>query len=267
MNEPQWVPIRFQKLSFPQLAPLNHSLQNLRFNTSANIGERNSTPYLSVIASTADGTSSSLASPKVSLHPDISTSRVVYVSGTTKARLDIRELCNLFSNYGNIEAGIQHKLKNCSFIMYSTQQGADLAVKHMRKLHIQGLKLLVTYSKFEELQEAQLKQMKDVYIPSPSCRRFKTGVPSMPNEISRTLHICIFLTGYRRKVEDYELINIVSEVSSPIRVKRDENKDNLNMWFVEFPKISDALWVIMKCHDRPFEDGNFRISFTKTKRG
>ena len=193
-------------------------------------------------------------------------SQVLYIKGTDPAKVSIRDLCNLFSNYGNLEIGFLQTDKQFALIKYSSLAGSALGMKHLNRLMLHGKKLSIFYSHFCDIEETRYMNMKEFFVPDSSCRRFRSGVPAQANPVSRTLHICVFFTHKRRLVRDAEVLECIARVAAPIRIQRDTNKDNINMWFMEFADTQSALEVLMKCHDEHFEDGNLRISFTKTRK-
>lgn len=193
-------------------------------------------------------------------------SQVLYIKGTDPAKVSIRDLCNLFSNYGNLEIGFLQTEKQFALIKYSSLAGSTLGMKHLNRLTLHGKKLSIFYSHFCDIEETRYMNMKEFFVPDSSCRRFRSGVPAQANPVSRTLHVCVFFTHKRRLVRDSEVLACIARAGSPIRTQRDANKDNINMWFMEFADTQAALEVLMKCHDEHFEDGNLRISFTKTRK-
>jgi hypothetical protein len=193
-------------------------------------------------------------------------SQVLYIKGTDPAKVSIRDLCNLFSNYGNLEIGFLQTDKQFALIKYSSLEGSALGMKHLNKLMLHGKKLSIFYSHFCDIEETRYMNMKEFFVPDSSCRRFRSDVPAQANPVSRTLHVCVFFTHKRRLVRDVEILECIARVASPIRTQRDANKDNINMWFMEFADMQSAVEVLMKCHDEHFEDGNLRISFTKTRK-
>lgn len=236
---------------------LDHSLSNVRINkqkTKTLVKESEVKPfpkkeYQKTVASSTKCQSSMLI-----------------IKGAGSANVTIQNLCNLCSNYGNVEAGLMNIEKKYSLIKFTSHEGALLAKKHLNKFSLGGTKLSVILSSQELDLKGQNSPHCQIYVPNVSCRRFKHEIPAHANPISRTLHVCIFFNHKRRMVRDGEVLQLISEHCSPIRIQRDSNKDNLNMWFVEFFGIAQATQVLMRCHDLAFEDGNLRISFTKTKR-
>lgn len=183
------------------------------------------------------------------------------------SNVSIQELCNLFSNFGNVESGQLDIERKCAYIKYTSYEGAASGLKHLNKLSLNGEKLQVQYDDSEEGVASSNRKGVEVFIIRESCKRFKAEVPKHANPVSRTLHVCIFFNNKRRFVSDDEILSILSHNSIiPIRLQRDWNKENVNMWFVEFSSIQESLKLIMKTHDYPLKDGNVRISFTKTKR-
>ena len=192
--------------------------------------------------------------------------RVLFVKGMNPANVSIQDLCNLFSNYGNVEKGIMHLDRKFALIQYSSNEGAISGLKHCNRLQVQGGKLSVFYSHLNQLQDEAQDGSLEQYSQDQSCKRFKNHVPKQANPVSRTLHVCIFFATKRRYVQDSELIDLLSSVATPVRIQRDTNTENLNMWFIEYPDQSTATEVLMKRHNLRFEEANLRISYTCTRR-
>lgn len=193
-------------------------------------------------------------------------SRVILVRGVDPRKITLRELCNLFSNYGNVEVGFMHMDKQFSLIEFCSKDAAILCMKHCNKISVQDCKLNLYYSRFDNIDQIGNDKNMIYFKPDASCRRYKLGVPIQANPISRTLHVCIFYRNKRRYVQDSEVLPMLNSIAQPTRVQRDVNKDNQNMWFMEFADTSAAIEVLMKVHDARYEEANLRISFTKTKR-
>lgn len=256
--------LRKAKLSKDELnRELDHSLQNVRFNRIRH-SSRSQLTYDRTNHQTENHDAA------LGLHSSANsirrTSRVLYVRGVSSDTVTIRELCSLFSNFGNIELGFMHFERQFALIKFTTVQGAELGLKYLRKLPFFDSKLNISFSHFNDLEEKWFNNQKEYFFPDANCRRFKKHVPTLPNAVSRTLHVCVFFWGRRRFVHESEMLQLVLPYAEPFRVQRDENKDNQNMWFMEFSTMKEALLVLMKCHDLNFEDGNIRISFTKSRK-
>lgn len=194
--------------------------------------------------------------------------RAVVVQNIHENALQVKSVCNLLSNYGNICFGLLFRECKTAVVLYECQQGAINGIHYLNGLYFCGEQLRISgWTHFEGLDPCYLFAYPDAYVP-PSCnRRFKKGIPAKTNKVSPTLHICIFYPSRRRVVSTNDMLKKLKSIGfPPLEIRRDTNPENQNMWFVDFKKLSDALQVLMLCHDSRFEDGNIRISFTKSKR-
>ena len=193
-------------------------------------------------------------------------STVLYVKGVDPNRVEIQDLCNLFSNYGNVEMGVMHKNKDFALIKYTTVRGAELGLEQLNKVSIFGFRMSIFFSKYEQIMEKRYHNNKEYCVPDPEYRRFKNEVPTQVNPISRTLHICIFQPNPKRVISESDVQKLISPFADCSRLQRDQNSSQLNMWFAEFQSRASAVLVLMKLHDSKFENGNIRVSFTRTKK-
>lgn len=80
-------------------------------------------------------------------------SSVLHVRGFEPDKVSIQELCNLFSNFGNVERGMMHTSKKFALIKYCSKDAAALGMKYCNKLQINGIKLSINYSRFDHIDE------------------------------------------------------------------------------------------------------------------
>ena len=249
-----------------QVKKFDHDISNIRFNI-----RRPESPKINKPPQT-DGPKPK--DPKTKTNevqsPNRKTSKsstVLYVKGVNPEKVSVQELCNLFSNYGNVEMGVMHKDKDFALIKYTTVQGAEMGLEQLDKVRILGFRMSIFFSKYEKIMEKRYLNNKEYYIPDPNHRRFKKDVPTQVNPISRTLHLCVFQSNPRKIISDKNILNFVSNYAECSRIRRDINTTQKNMWFAEFKSRASAIYVLMKLHDAYYEDGNVRVSFTRTKKG
>jgi hypothetical protein len=251
---------------------LNHDISNIRLN-SRNHFLNKAPQRLQDVPQTQEvrnpeAEASQEKKQKKSKHPQKSSksSTVLYVKGVDPNRVEIQDLCNLFSNYGNVEMGVMHKNKDFALIKYTTVRGAELGLEQLNKVSILGFRMSIFFSKYEQIMEKRYHNNKEYCIPDPEYRRFKNEVPTQVNPISRTLHICIFQPNPKRVISESDVQKLISPFAECSRLQRDQNSSQLNMWFAEFQSRASAVLVLMKLHDGKFENGNIRVSFTRTKK-
>jgi RNA recognition motif. (a.k.a. RRM, RBD, or RNP domain) len=250
---------------------LNHDISNLRLNPRLQHPFAAPQPLREARQPLLDADLEEEASQekkKKSKHPQKSSksSTVLYVKGVDPNRVEIQDLCNLFSNYGNVEMGVMHKNKDFALIKYTTVRGAELGLEQLNKVSIFGFRMSIFFSKYEQIMEKRYHNNKEYCVPDPEYRRFKNEVPTQVNPISRTLHICIFQPNPKRVISESDVQKLISPFAECSRLQRDQNSSQLNMWFAEFQSRASAVLVLMKLHDSKFENGNIRVSFTRTKK-
>lgn len=202
-------------------------------------------------------------------------SRFVLVKGPYLGELSSKQIYNLLRNYGNIQYVYKHPSSPMALVRYQMVEGSCLAVKFCSDVVIGQVRLKVVFAGSLSIQSSSLgvegysrfiPTKKDLFVPEISSQRFKDGFPRRANPISRTLHLSVFFKHLRRIVDDQEIFVLVETLATPIRLQRDPNQTNLNMWFMEFETVQQAVQIVLKFHDFPFEDGNLRISFTQCRR-
>ncbi len=251
---------------------LNHDISNIRLNLGRHF--QHAVPQLPQEAQRTEeqkdpeAETSTENKKKKSKQPQKSSksSTVLYVKGVDPDRVEIRDLCNLFSNYGNVEMGVMHKNKDFALIKYTTVRGAELGLEQLNKVSVFGFRMSIFFSKYEQIMEKRYHNNKEYCIPDPEYRRFKNEVPTQVNPISRTLHICIFQPNPKRVISESDVQKLISPFAECSRLQRDQNSSQLNMWFAEFQSRASAVLVLMKLHDAKFDNGNIRVSFTRTKK-
>jgi hypothetical protein len=194
--------------------------------------------------------------------------RAVCIYGIHPNVMNVKKLCNLLSNYGNICFGMYFKEANFAFVMYECQQGAQNGIHYLQNMRwLRKWLQICPWSHFDGLDPCYLFAYPGIYVPPIGHRRFKQGIPKKANSVSATLHICIFYPARRRVVSSNDILSFLRKAGyDPLEIRRDSNPENQNMWFVDFKKLSDSILALMTCHDSQFEDGNIRISFTKSRR-
>jgi len=195
-------------------------------------------------------------------------SQILVLGGLNWHNFTIKEISSLFSNYGNIHFGMSFKTSDVLLIMYTTSAGAQLGLQYLKSLNLRGKRAnIVLLSNFDGLDPCHLEAPPSIYVPPFANRRFKQEVPNQANAISSTLHVCVFYPGKRRVVTNSEMTDHFKSFGViPQQLRRDPNPDHSNMWFIDFKNNSEAVICLMRAHDSPFEDGNVRISFTKSKK-
>lgn len=203
-----------------------------------------------------------------SFSQDILLAQVLVVKGFDWETFKLKELTSLFSNYGNIYFGATFPMLGCACIMYTTKAGADLGLQHLKSLNVRGTRVKVErLQHFEGLDPCYLVDRTEVYVPPAAHRRFKQEIPRQANGVSSTLHVCVFYPGKRRVVTNAEISEHFKIFGvTPQQLRRDPNPEHFNMWFADFKNLSEAVVCLMRAHDSPFEEGNVRISFTKSKK-
>ena len=259
----------------------DHSSYNLRFNYSSNylmqdnINQRpetspSSTHHLSASASHHRflSTVSSGDSPLSGASPlDQLMSRgqhIVSVEGIDWRQVGSKDLCNLFTNYGNIELAICCSSGDGFYLCYFSRQGVEFAVSCLNGMNLEGDIVSVKSISKAFLQSQLLSKKYSYFAPRKRFSSKGPGLPNKVNPISRTLHVTYHHDRDDRLLPEDSLLQAMSHFGEIVRIKRETSAKKRNMWFVEFVDEAGAIRVVMRQHNRLFAGGTLRISFTKT---
>lgn len=264
---------------------LNHSTTNIRFNclrigVRRDHGDSNNRKYQTAAKTEANivpSASSLQILPKTkpcptsldgmvhySVNKTQPSSQYLFVSGFDFREFSIVNICNLFGNYGNIEAACYSQDLGECLLTFSNVQGARYAKENLGEISLQGYDIKVNYtdSCHESLTVSDRLPLK--YTP---LKRFSTkgsGLPNQANPVSRTLHLTYSSDSDSILLDDSVLLAWLSQSGEVVRLKRELFKKKKNMWFAEFRSETDAIRVLMREHGKLFQGGILRVSFTKT---
>lgn len=192
--------------------------------------------------------------------------RYLKITGIDLKLYPIKEVCNLFNHYGDIEKAFYSENSNsCLYFRYSSPEGAHYTVVQLKNLRLRGME-----PKFEMLSAVEF----DARVLSLQAKGFtprkrfsaKAGatIPNSINPVSKTLHISFYREGEFSAIEEETLRKQIEKVGVDIvRLKRENKKSNLNMWFLECKSVEDASRVLLKQHNKFFLGGSLRVSFTR----
>ena len=178
---------------------------------------------------------------------------------------EVRELCNLFTNYGNIELALVSQDLKQAFLYYVSPIGAQYAYRYLNNITILRTHFAVRLLEFDAAHHAQRNLEMVKYFPKKRFSAKGAGVPFQVNPPSRTLHVTYSREQEDRLISDQQILELLSTFGAPLRIKRESSKHcQVNMWFVEFSDEAIAVRVLMTAHYRSFQGGTVRLSFTKT---
>lgn len=175
-----------------------------------------------------------------------------------------KELCNLFTNYGNIEFAISCKDGDGLFLCYYSKLGAEFAVSCLNDASLAGDRISVNQITLTMLQGYIASRTYTFFSPR---KRFSSRGPGLPNKVnplSRTLHITYHHDRDEGQLSEADICQALRHDGLIVRIKRENAPKKRNMWFVEFSDVETAMKVLMKQHNKLFMGGTLRISFTKT---
>jgi RNA recognition motif-containing protein len=175
-----------------------------------------------------------------------------------------KELCNLFTNYGNIQLAICSSDGNGFFLCYHSRYGADLAISCLDGANLDGDAITVKSISTAFLQSYLASNKYTYFAPRKRFSSKGPGLPNRVNPLSRTLHVTHHHDRDERLVSEDDIYRSLSQFGAVARVKRENATRKRNMWFVEFVDQAAAVKVLMKLHNKLFMGGTLRISFTKT---
>lgn len=175
------------------------------------------------------------------------------------SRVTPKDLCNLFTCFGNIVSARIDWTESIIYFEYCQLQGVKNAVECLDGLEIEGTNIHVEHFPFD-LPPKEYGFVHPEFRYSSRVR----GLPRIVNPVSRTLHVTYHSETSKEHVSEEKLREYLSKFVAPVRIYRELKKRRNAMWFVEYAEESAALKVLMSLHDRPFLNGSLRISFTKT---
>ena len=190
--------------------------------------------------------------------------KIITITGIAETT-PLREVCNLFSNYGDVKMLTRHQGSGEIYCNYYEAKSVQSAKKFLDMMKIKESVVRITLlcdKMYEQIcnstNPSSIEQL-DMRLVT---NRFKNKCPRRVNCISRYLHIAIFFKKNRRFVSDQLLLSAISRYCQPIGLRRDKNVENRNMWFVDCSSIYDACQAIMRLHNATFMEGHLRVSFT-----
>lgn len=189
---------------------------------------------------------------------------IARVSGIDWGTANLAELCNLFTNYGNIEVAVVYPFLGDIFLCYVSPVAVSNAIAHLNDLLLGCGRLRISSATKSEAIHLMSQYEHAFYCPSKRFSLKAQELPKVVNPLSRTLHVSFDFVGEKKVLSDPVIFLTLSKHCQPIRIKREVKKSYKNLWFVEYASESDALKVLMKQHNQPLESGTLRISFTKT---
>lgn len=252
--------VHFSKLNSSDslVKSLNHEEQNLRFNTISSFRIRDNFPHRQVAE---DGVKTTLATV-VSNKPI--RSRCLLLQNAQFEKWSVRELSNLFTNFGNIDRVVYNIKSNGCLFVYGCPVGVQNAVNCLAGLSLLGLEIrLVPHPSDELLDNCFTGDEIAEFIPRKRFITSESGLPNIVNPVSKTLHVTFYSEESKSSLSDLQLIQIFSQIAPPVRLKRESGRRKKNMWFVEFDTSEQALKVLMQNHNRDVSGGAIRLSFTK----
>lgn len=192
--------------------------------------------------------------------------RYLKINGVDLKLYPIKEVCNLFNHYGDIEKAFYSDSSTGSlYFRYSSPEGAQNTVSQLKNLRLKGMEPRFEMLTAKDFDDAVLAVQAKGFTPR---KRFsaKAGatVPNTINPISKTVHISFYREGEYSPIDEEVLRRQIEKTGVDItRLKRENKKSNLNMWFLECRSIEEASKVLLKQHNKFFLGGSLRVSFTR----
>lgn len=189
---------------------------------------------------------------------------IVRVQGIDWRKTGQKEVCNLFTNYGNIDTALCTGDGSEMYLCYGSSIALENAIQCLDGFPVDGIPMRLMRIRKEALLNRLSQVNYSTFVPR---KRFSSKGPGLPNKInpvSRTLHVTFHHDSDDKILVDSDLLAALSHYGQPIRIKRESSKKKKNMWFVEFLNEAVGAKVLMKQHNQPFQGGTLRISFTKT---
>lgn len=277
----EWPSLSREWLLEARIKPLDHSAANLKFNHRSARSMPNA-PGTITFASPQGGLFS--ASPQTfkayshdsatrvsppQVHPPLALPSergyvAVSLGNSHWRKYGVRELCNLFTNYGNIEMAISCNGGENLLLCYYSKLGAEFAVSCLNGACLAGDCLSTATISLDHLQSYLADRNFTYFAPRKRFSSKGSGLPNRVNPLSRTLHVTYHHDRDDRQLSDHEIGLVMTQLGEVLRIKRESAPKKRNMWFVEFTDVETAVRVLMKYHNKLVLAGTLRISFTKT---
>lgn len=246
------------KISNPFNPSLNHQEENLRFNKISPYRIKQNLPR------TGESNHTDQTSFETVMCCSFVRDRCLLLREAQLDKWSVRELSNLFTNFGNIERVIYSTQTRTCLFVYHSQNGVLNALNCLSGLNSNYLELdLLPNPSVEKLATSLAKEEVAEFIPRKRFISSETGLPHIVNPVSKTLHVTFYSEVPKPSLSDLQLIQVFSQVVAPVRLKRESGRRKKNMWFVEFENSEQALKVLMQFHNREVSGGAIRLSFTK----
>lgn len=242
----------------PLTPSLNHQEENLRFNKILPHRIRQN------LANTGESDLTDPTRFKALVCSHSSRNSCLLLRGAQFDKWSVRELSNLFTNYGNIERVMYSTNTRTCLFVYCSQHGVQNALDCLSGMSSQHLELDLLPNPSDELLNTSFpKHEVAEFIPRKRFISSETGLPNIVNPVSKTLHVTFYSEETKSSLSDLQLIQVFSQIVPPVRLKRESGRRKKNMWFVEFQNTEQALKVLMQFHNREVSGGAIRLSFTK----
>jgi hypothetical protein len=266
-----------------QSKALDHSTSNLKFNFgyTRQLSHHRISPNLTAVASPQNypsGSPNKAFNPAINFEPitrassdeskvdrlPLKSQFIIMVSGTDWRKHGAKELCNLFTNYGNIELAVCIADGSGMFLSYLSKQGVEYALQCLHGVELDGDLLSLKSVNNSFLRDCLASCEFSSFAPRKRFSSKGPGLPNRVNPISRTLHVTYHHDRADRQLSDDTIHHCLETFGQIVRIKREIAPKKKNMWFVEFLSEASAIRAVMKQHNKLYMGGTLRISFTKT---
>lgn len=236
---------------------LNHSTTNLRFNCSEiqqplNYSDTKSGP------TELEGLKEHQQDKTLGLISSKKRSTVLYVKCINPRKITVKELCNLFSSFGNVTFSMIHGNRDFGLVKFERVEDAELALKNLNKLRLFGFKLSLFYSKFQSVTRPRFTNSKEYFIPPASYYRYNSQSRDEVPSLCSSLKLQIDSNIDFKREEILRLLEAISPVASYRLGKTPLGK---NSWSLAFNSKEEASIFLMKVHMTVQRGTRVKVSF------
>lgn len=179
-----------------------------------------------------------------------------------KEDVSAKELCQLFSIYGNISIAVMIPSKQVAFMNYDSKAAADNAAEYLDGITIAMSKLRVSRYPRQKALDAMDENRFTTCNPKKRYASKGAGMPKVTNHVSTALHVNLLKTTCPNSIMNSDIAERFSVFSAPMKVTREPSGSSSNMWSIEYQNSEQSCRTLMMLHGRTFKGGILRVTFT-----
>eukprot|EP00825_Cyclidium_porcatum_P051470 TRINITY_DN9477_c0_g1_i5.p1 TRINITY_DN9477_c0_g1~~TRINITY_DN9477_c0_g1_i5.p1 ORF type:complete len:324 (-),score=56.11 TRINITY_DN9477_c0_g1_i5:92-1063(-) len=190
-------------------------------------------------------------------------SKVIYIRGLEDPYLNVNQLYNIFSNFGNINKIIFLRNKKSCLIEYQSKEYATNAKDFLNNKQFNNNLLKIFYSNYEEINLKRDQAISDdIFLGTEETFRFKQNKQMCINPPSITLHISNLK---KEACNEQFLIDLFSKYGKVMGIKIIIQQNCKNMCLIKMGSIEQAICCVAYLHGQFIFGRKIHVSFTHSK--